>query len=106
MSILFRVSTLARQNETITEWPVKTVKCKKGFRTMDYLQCEPSISCQPTSVNHRQYCESKAKFTCDNKIQTIPYTLVCNNQADCQDNSDELFCYFDCQVLLSYLKQY
>nr|KAG5687742.1 hypothetical protein BaRGS_028404 [Batillaria attramentaria] len=31
-------------------------------------------------------------FVCDNKIQSFPYTLLCDFKTDCDDESDELFC--------------
>nr|KAG5687741.1 hypothetical protein BaRGS_028403 [Batillaria attramentaria] len=31
-------------------------------------------------------------FECDNKIESFPYTLVCDFKTDCDDKSDESFC--------------
>nr|KAG5687734.1 hypothetical protein BaRGS_028396 [Batillaria attramentaria] len=31
-------------------------------------------------------------FVCDNKIESFPYTLVCDFKTDCDDESDESFC--------------
>ena len=33
-------------------------------------------------------------FPCASGVQRVPYTLVCDHRADCQDGSDEDFCLF------------
>ena len=38
-------------------------------------------------------------FTCDNGVQHVPYTLLCDHRPDCSDQSDEQFCIFSpCDV--------
>ncbi|KAL8565917.1 hypothetical protein ACOMHN_000494 [Nucella lapillus] len=93
--------------QTSTESVILTV-CPRGYVTHYFLSCDRQASCHATyfalkcplylrtpnvtTVHSQQLVGEVAMFVCDNTIQTLPYTLVCNFAVDCWDSSDERFC--------------
>ena len=94
----------------------ETVECPGGHVTHSFLACDARSSCwgardfkmDASSWGERggtrsppfnSVCGVSLKplppaFTCDNGVQSVPYTLVCDYRWDCSDSSDEEFCHF------------
>ena len=74
------------------------IRCPDGHMTHDFLSCDPTTDCfAGTDVDT---CETEnggviPLFTCEDGVQTIAFTLVCNHQQDCRDGSDEDRCVFE-----------
>ncbi|KAL8609446.1 hypothetical protein ACOMHN_037968 [Nucella lapillus] len=80
------------------------VGCPGNHVTHAFLACDDASSCwAKRTVSGRHTCTVPTKphppsFTCDNRVQKVPYSLVCDHRADCIDQSDESFCQFEpCQ---------
>ena len=74
---------------------VSVVACPQGHVTHDFLSCDPSSHCGREQYAARCRTErggSMPTFACENRIRTLPFTLVCDHRPDCMDNSDEEFC--------------
>ena len=80
--------------------PIANVQCPEGHLTHVFLACDALSSCfslgDPSTDSP---CDNSKEtfqnmFVCDNEIQDVPYTLVCNHHPDCGDKSDEEFCIF------------
>ncbi|PVD29173.1 hypothetical protein C0Q70_11770 [Pomacea canaliculata] len=74
---------------------VSFVKCSHRHVAIDFLSCAKDSNCDVK--RDISMCELPGKgsfpmFKCDDNVQTIPYTLVCDYRPDCVDNSDENFC--------------
>ena len=75
-----------------------TTTCPDGHVTHDFLSCDPTTDCfAGTDVDT---CETEnggviPLFTCEDGVQTLAFTLVCNHQEDCRDGSDEDRCVFE-----------
>ena len=89
----------------------KFVTCPNKHLTHAFLACDSTSSCWveteltfddlkeswdiPSSSSCRVNMTSlPPSFLCTSGVQRVPYTLVCDHRADCQDNSDEDFCRF------------
>ena len=79
-------------------WLPAATRCPDGHVTHDFLSCDPAIGCfAKTDVDT---CETEnggviPLFTCEDGVQTLAFTLVCNHQQDCRDGSDEDRCVFE-----------
>ena len=91
------LETVANQNELRLRLP-ETTTCPDGHVTHDFLSCDPATDClAETDVDT---CETEnggviPLFICEEGVQTLAFTLVCNHQEDCRDGSDEDRCVFE-----------
>ena len=73
-------------------------RCPDGHMILDFLSCDPATDCfAKTDVDT---CETEnggviPLFICEDGVQTLAFTLVCNHQQDCRDGSDEDRCVFE-----------
>ena len=75
------------------------VECPDGHMTHVYLACDIHSACFALDFSTSVSCRAPLtplppSFTCNNGVQHVPYTLVCDHRADCSDRSDERFCVF------------
>ena len=87
------------------------VSCPKKHVTHSFLACDLPSACWLTSngifvsteegkdIPLASSCPINMtslppSFLCTSGVQRVPYTLVCDHRADCQDNSDEDFCHY------------
>ncbi|KAK7489227.1 hypothetical protein BaRGS_00019479, partial [Batillaria attramentaria] len=78
-------------------WPVSIHRCPDGHVTQDFLSCDPTTHCRIKEYPSSCYTTVGGKipmFECDRGAQTLHYSLVCDHQRGCADNSDEEFCVF------------
>ncbi|XP_070177756.1 G-protein coupled receptor GRL101-like [Littorina saxatilis] len=83
------------------KWPVSYSPCSEGHTTLSFLSCDSSsreayVSESIISGSARRTIGDGGGpyFRCDNEVQRLPYTLVCDHRQDCADHSDEDFCHF------------
>ena len=72
--------------------------CPNGHVTHDFLSCDPATDC--FAETYVDTCETEnggviAPFTCEDGVQTVAFTLVCDHRQDCRDGSDEDRCVFE-----------
>ena len=75
------------------------VECPDGHMTHVYLACDVHSTCFALDSSTSVSCPAPLtplppSFTCNNGVQHVPYTLVCDHCSDCSDRSDERFCVF------------
>ena len=75
------------------------VECPDGHVTHVYLACDVHSACFALDFCTSVSCPATLtplppSFTCNNGVQHVPYTLVCDHRSDCSDRSDERFCVF------------
>ena len=75
-----------------------TTTCPDGHVTHDFLSCDPATDCSKDVFVDT--CETGnggviPLFICEDGVQTLAFTLVCNHQQDCRDGSDEDRCVFE-----------
>ena len=75
------------------------VECPDGHMTHVYLACDVHSACFALDSSTSVSCPAPLtplppSFTCNNGVQHVPYTLVCDHRSDCSDRSDERFCVF------------
>ena len=75
-----------------------TTTCPDGHVTHDFLSCDPATDCSKDVFVDT--CETEnggviPLFICEDGVQTLAFTLVCNHQQDCRDGSDEDRCVFE-----------
>ena len=84
----------------------KHTVCPSGYLTHSFLACDPLSACWQNgnlgqsntgaSTNRKvaSMCLSTLStlFTCTTNTERVPYSLVCDNNKDCLDASDEDFC--------------
>ena len=75
------------------------VECPDGHMTHVYLACDVHSACFALDFSTSVSCPAPLtplppSFTCNNGVQHVPYTLVCDHRSDCSDHSDERFCVF------------
>ena len=75
-----------------------TTRCPDGHVTHDFLSCDPATDC--FAETYVDTCETEnggviALFTCEDGVQTVAFTLVCDHRQDCRDGSDEDRCVFE-----------
>ena len=73
------------------------VECPDGHMTHVYLACDVHSACFALDFSISVSCPAPLtplppSFTCNNGVQHVPYTLVCDHRSDCSDRSDERFC--------------
>ncbi|KAK7487373.1 hypothetical protein BaRGS_00021335, partial [Batillaria attramentaria] len=76
---------------------VAVTVCPEGHMTRTFLSCDASTHCgvsKPLMACPTQHSGEIPMFVCDNGVQTLHYTLVCDHRQDCVDGSDESFCEF------------
>ena len=74
---------------------VNVERCLKDHVVLDFVACDPTESC--SSDRYVEYCHSSRGgvfplFVCENGLETVSFTFVCDHHYDCQDKSDESFC--------------
>ncbi|KAK7506138.1 hypothetical protein BaRGS_00002860 [Batillaria attramentaria] len=89
------LSTPEIQMSTDNSNEYKQVRCPSGHMTHDFLACDVKSACWERESS----CEVPLSplpptFMCDNQVERVPYTLVCDFRADCSDDSDEEFCVY------------
>ncbi|XP_070179106.1 G-protein coupled receptor GRL101-like [Littorina saxatilis] len=80
------------------DFPLPVLACQDEHVTFPFLPCQsPSLqvylSDNFTAIK-KPVQEEIPSFTCDNGVQQVPYTLLCDHRQECSDNSDEDFCQF------------
>ena len=75
------------------------VECPDGHMSHVYLACDVHSACFALDSSASVSCPAPLtplppSFTCNNGVQHVPYTLVCDHRSDCSDRSDERFCVF------------
>ena len=75
------------------------VECPDGHMTHVHLACDVHSACFALDSSTSVSCPAPLtplppSFTCNNGVQHVPYTLVCDHHSDCSDRSDERFCVF------------
>ena len=73
------------------------VECPDGHMTHVHLACDVHSACFALDFSISVSCPRTPlppSFTCNNGVQHVPYTLVCDHRSDCSDRSDERFCVF------------
>ena len=78
------------------------VTCSSGHVTATFLACDVQSACGaggPMDAQVTSGCDAPLtplppSFACVNRVELVPYTLVCDHRSDCSDNSDENFCVF------------
>ena len=85
------------QKELRLRLPAITI-CPNGHVTHDFLSCDPATDCSKDVFVDT--CETEnggviPLFICEDGVQTLAFTLVCNHQEDCRDGSDEDRCVFE-----------
>ena len=68
-------------------------RCPSGHYTHQFLACDVRARCWALDYSSCDL-DSSPPFACNNEFERVPYTLVCDHRADCNDNSDEDFCVF------------
>ena len=87
--------TDANQNELRL---AAATRCPDGHVTHDFLSCDPATDC--FKEDFVDTCETEnggviPMFTCEDGVQTLAFTLVCDHRQDCRDGSDEDQCVFE-----------
>ena len=75
------------------------ITCPDAHVTRTFLACDVESACWALDLSTSVSCPIPLKplppsFTCNNGVQHVPYTLVCDHRSDCSDRSDERFCVF------------
>ena len=75
------------------------ITCPDAHVTHTFLSCDVESSCWALDFSTSVSCPAPLtplppSFTCNNGVQHVPYTLVCDHRSDCSDRSDERFCVF------------
>ena len=81
---------------------ITKIVCPSGHWTREFLSCDVRSACQQTE-NYVRYSEIGTKpslclslfstlFTCRAGVDRVSYSLVCDQNQDCLDGSDEDFC--------------
>ena len=73
--------------------------CPDAHVTHTFLACDVESACWALDFSTSVSCPAPLtplppSFTCNNGVQHVPYTLVCDHRSDCSDRSDERFCSF------------
>ena len=83
------------------------VTCPEGHATHAFLSCDPKSRCgqtecyfstrtreisSPISAS-RHSVHTVTMFSCTSSDTEVSYSLLCDFRQDCEDNSDESFCY-------------
>ncbi|KAK7088052.1 hypothetical protein V1264_022024 [Littorina saxatilis] len=75
-------------------WNVSVVQCPSDHMTRDFLFCDIHAACKASDPV--KSCTAGGAtvpmFLCKQSQATLPYTLVCDHERHCTDNSDEDFC--------------
>ena len=84
------------------------ITCPDAHVTHLFLACDVHSACFALDSRTSVSCPAPLtplppSFTCNNGVQHVPYTLVCDHRSDCSDRSDERFCVFTpCNVTLQF----
>ena len=75
------------------------ITCPDAHVTRTFLACDVKSVCWALDLSTSVSCPAPLtplppSFTCNNGVQRVPYTLVCDHRSDCSDRSDERFCVF------------
>ena len=75
------------------------ITCPDAHVTHTFLACDVESACWALDLSTSVSCPAPLtplppSFTCNNGVQHVPYTLVCDHRSDCSDRSDERFCVF------------
>ena len=95
-----QLKTVQLSHPGMWQQSVAVVTCFSGHVVHNFLACDLSSDCLLTRRSWGRYsCSSDLEppppsFSCQSKLQVVPYTLVCDHRHDCSDNSDEDFCVF------------
>ena len=68
-------------------------RCPSGHYTHQFLACDVRTGCWALDYSSCDV-DLTLPFACNNEFERVPYTLVCDHRADCNDESDEDFCVF------------
>ncbi|KAL8591972.1 hypothetical protein ACOMHN_020450 [Nucella lapillus] len=96
------VGTLNSINKLFLEnwtYGVSVTECPAGHVTHAFLACDKASYCWSSKASDSRSCSPPLtplppSFVCNNGVQQVPYSLVCDYRADCGDQSDEDFCHF------------
>ena len=75
------------------------ITCPDAHVTHLFLACDVHSACFALDSRASVSCPAPRtplppSFTCNDGVQHVPYTLVCDHRSDCSDRSDERFCVF------------
>ena len=118
-----RIGMFTNMPLNISSFSVTMVLCPSGHVTRDYLSCDEQSGC--VTNDKLEYCKMVTRtslsdatdaeessnedrlylgemmrlevpmFKCERSGIAISYTMVCDYERQCFDNSDESFCVFD-----------
>ena len=89
---------------------MELVQCPAGHVSHAFLACDPNSRCgtdkyvSQCALSRDSSSASRSDpavlmFSCDDKAETLPYTLLCDFRKDCRDGSDETFCVHGAECL-------
>ena len=78
----------------ITAEDLKLLKCPKHHVTHSFLACDVRSDCLAESHQSCTYDGKVPMMPCDDGVEQVPMTLVCDHREDCTDGSDELDCVY------------
>ncbi|KAK7487219.1 hypothetical protein BaRGS_00021571 [Batillaria attramentaria] len=96
------------QTLSASQSPRGLTLCPAQHRTHLFLACDSGSACWVDGYGASASCAAPMtplppSFTCRNRIESVPYTLVCDHRSDCSDGSDEDFCqYPSCNPLTQF----
>ena len=92
---------------TSQQFSQPVVLCTEGHVTLSFLSCDPKSRCGTTACSFALGTQSFSEvisaalhpvdhvvmYACSSGYREVSYSLLCDFRQDCEDNSDESFCY-------------